>query len=68
MLMLALLSCAGTSKVFAAQGTDTPTLAGKTISILGDSISTYAKVSNNASVNATLKDNKSYYKRGHRGV
>ena len=39
-----------------AEGTETVTnpLAGKTISILGDSISTYTGVSNDANANATL--------------
>ena len=41
---------------------------GKTISILGDSISTYTGVSNDASVNATLKGGAIYYNAGTQGV
>ena len=43
-------------------------LKGKTISILGDSISTYAGVSNNTDVNPTLKDSALYYFPGTLGV
>jgi len=39
--------------------------SGKTISILGDSISTYANVSNNTSYNTTIGSNKVYYKVGN---
>ena len=42
--------------------------AGKTISILGDSISTFSGVSNDASVNATLKGSSVYYSSGTLGV
>ena len=41
---------------------------GKTISILGDSISTYTGVSNDSSVNATLKGGAIYYNAGTQGV
>ena len=43
-------------------------LAGKTISILGDSISTYTGVSNNAAYNATLSGGEIYYTEGRWGV
>ena len=43
-------------------------LAGKTISILGDSISTYTGVSNNAAYNATLSGGEIYYTEGKLGV
>ena len=41
---------------------------GKTISILGDSISTYVGVSNDATVNSTLSGGLIYYKAGTLGV
>ena len=44
------------------------TLAGKTISILGDSISTFAGVSNDASVNPTLQGGAIYYNEGTLGI
>ena len=47
---------------------DSEALAGKVISILGDSISTYTGVSNDASVNATLKGGAIYYNAGIQGV
>ena len=43
-------------------------LTGKTISILGDSISTFAGVSNDTSVNETLKNGAIYYSTGTLGV
>jgi len=43
-------------------------LAGKTISILGDSISTYAGVSNNTAYNSTIGNNAVYYQPGTQGV
>ena len=42
--------------------------AGKTISILGDSISTYTGVSNNSSYNSTIGGNAVYYTAGRLGV
>ena len=44
------------------------TLAGKKVSILGDSISTYTDVSNNTSYNSTIGNNKVYYSAGTLGV
>ena len=41
---------------------------GKKVSILGDSISTYAGVSNDATANATLKSGAIYYNAGTQGV
>jgi hypothetical protein len=43
-------------------------LAGKTISILGNSISTYTGVSNNAAYNATLSGGAVYYTEGRLGI
>ena len=43
-------------------------LGGKTISILGDSISTFTGVSNDASVNASLEGGAIYYSAGTLGV
>ncbi len=43
-------------------------LAGKTISILGASISTYAGISNNADYNSTIGSNAVYYTEGRYGV
>ena len=43
-------------------------LAGKTISILGDSISTFAGVSNNTAYNSTIGSNAVYYSEGTLGV
>ena len=53
-----------------AEGTETVTnpLAGKTISILGDSISTYTGVSNDANANASLAGGAIYYTPGKQGV
>ena len=50
--------------------TDTPALSlkGKTLSILGDSISTFAGVSNNTSHNATIGNNLVYYSNGFLNV
>lgn len=42
--------------------------AGKTVSILGDSISTYANVSNNAAYNSTLSGGAIFYSVGRYGV
>ena len=53
---------------FAADIQTENSLAGKKISILGDSISTYAGVSNKASVNPTLKSSRIYYKKGYLGI
>ncbi len=44
------------------------TLAGKTISILGDSISTFQNVSNNTCYNSTIGSNAVYYSAGTLGV
>ena len=57
-------------QVFAAAETDRPVseLAGKTISILGASISTYAGISNNAEYNSTIGSNAVYYTEGRYGV
>lgn len=43
-------------------------LEGKTISILGDSISTYSGISNNAAANTTLASGAVYYQPGRYGV
>ena len=43
-------------------------LQGKTISILGASISTYAGISNNAELNETIGNNAVYYTEGRHGV
>ena len=43
-------------------------LAGKTVSILGDSISTYAGVSNNSAYNHTLSSNVGFYDAGSYGI
>ena len=53
---------------FPAHGAVRTGLEGKTLSILGDSISTYAGVSNNAGRNATLGKNPVYYTPGLHGV
>ena len=55
--------------VFATEETGNEnSFSGKTLSILGDSISTYAGVSNDASVNATLSGGAIYYNAGTLGV
>lgn len=41
---------------------------GKTVSVLGDSISTYQGVSNNASYNSTIGSNAVYYSAGTLGI
>ena len=41
---------------------------GKTVSVLGDSISTYTGVSNNTGCNATIGSNAVYYTEGRHGV
>ncbi|MBQ7875232.1 MAG: hypothetical protein IJ306_08775, partial [Oscillospiraceae bacterium] len=49
-------------------GADAPSFEGKTISILGDSISTYTGVSNNNDYNSTIGKNAVYYTEGKLGV
>lgn len=51
-------------QAFAAETGETHSYEGKVISILGDSISTYSGVSNDASVNATLNGGAIYYTPG----
>ena len=73
-LILALVMLTGLLPQFTlparAEETEAATngLAGKTISILGDSISTYTGVSNNAAYNATLSGGAIYYTEGRWGV
>jgi len=55
-------------RVFAEETTVTNEFKGKTISILGDSISTFAGVSNNTSYNSTIGSNAVYYSSGTLGV
>ena len=51
-----------------AEETDISSFEGKTISILGDSISTFSGVSNNTSYNSTIGSNSVYYSSGTLGV
>ena len=52
----------------AAQTATATEFAGKKVSILGDSISTYEGVSNNTAYNATIGENLVYYTEGLHGV
>ena len=56
------------SAAFATESDAASQLAGKTVSILGDSISTYTGVSNNTSYNSTIGGNAIYYNEGTLGV
>ncbi len=44
-----------------SEGTELPDFSGKKVSILGDSISTYTGISNNAKYNSTLNKNIGFY-------
>ena len=71
-VLLALIMVLGMVPVNAlparAEETETADFAGKTISILGDSISTFSGVSNNTSYNSTIGSNAVYYSGGTLGV
>jgi hypothetical protein len=54
--------------VLAEEASSANSLEGKTLSILGDSISTYQGISNNADYNATLSGGAIYYNPGTLGV
>jgi len=63
LMLVSLTACGGT----ASSKEPVPILEGKTISIMGDSISTFDGVSNNPEINATLAPNAIYYKKGYYG-
>lgn len=65
LLMLVLAFALLPAGALAASASD---FAGKTVSVLGDSISTYPGVSNDASSNSTIGGNALYYTEGKLGV
>ena len=72
-ILLALVMLCGmipglTINAFAAEQTATNELEGKTISILGASMSTYTGISNNPDYNSTIGNNAVYYTEGKLGV
>ena len=64
LLMLLSLTACGSSS---SSKDPAPILEGKTISVIGDSISTFGGVSNNPEINSTIGNNAVYYKNGHYG-
>jgi len=54
----------GNSTQSGVEALDISRFAGKKVSILGDSISTYTKISNNTSYNSTIGDSRLYYSYG----
>lgn len=60
--------CDTASLLFMLWGEDVVDLDGKTISVLGDSISTYTGISNSVATNSTLGDNAVYYLGTNSGI
>ncbi len=71
MVLLGIVAISGSFPVIAADATDFKPLEGKTISILGDSISTYENISSGdaaLTTNSTIKNNWVYYTNNKNGV
>lgn len=63
LLLVSLTACGGS----ASSKEPVRILEGKTISVMGDSISTFGGVSNNPDINSTIGSNAVYYKSGYYG-